>query len=311
VQKLISAQHEVAILDRVRCRKFPHLWIAGDVRQRDTLEHAFAGADVIFNLAAEHHDDVRPVDRYREVNVGGAENICHAALRQAVSTIIFTSTVAVYGLPRQEADEQTAPAPFNEYGRTKLAAEAVHRRWLARSPEHSLTIIRPSVVFGEGNRGNVYNLVRQIAGRRFAMIGNGRNRKSMAYVENVAGFLEFALRFGPGEQLFNYADKPDMDMTTLFGIVLEELGRGGTAVRRIPYGIGLAAGTLCDGLARLTGRKLPISAVRVRKFCANTRFSAERAAQTGFVPEYSLEQALRRTVAHEFGTPQKQSRAAA
>lgn len=42
-----------------------------------------------------------------------------------------------------------------------------------------LTIIRPTVIFGEQNHGNVYNLLRQIAGGKFPMIGKGTNRKSM------------------------------------------------------------------------------------------------------------------------------------
>ena len=53
----------------------------------------------------------------------------------------------------------------------------------------SLVIVRPAAVFGEGNRGNVYQLLRQIASRRFVMVGSGHNRKSMAYVGNVSALL--------------------------------------------------------------------------------------------------------------------------
>lgn len=74
------------------------------------------------------------------------------------------------------------------------------------------------MVFGEQNRGNVYNLLRQIASGKFIMIGSGQNRKSMAYVENVAAFIEHALGFGPGVHIYNYIDKPDFDMNTLVAI---------------------------------------------------------------------------------------------
>ena len=47
------------------------------------------------------------------------------------------------------------------------------------------------------------------------MFGNGKNRKSMAYVENVAAFLEYSLSFKPGLHIYNYIDKPDFDMNTL------------------------------------------------------------------------------------------------
>ena len=55
-----------------------------------------------------------------------------------------------------------------------------------------MTIIRPTVIFGEKNRGNVYNLLKQIASGKFLMIGKGQNRKSMAYVGNVVAFIKYS-----------------------------------------------------------------------------------------------------------------------
>ena len=88
-----------------------------------------------------------------------------------------------------------------------MEAEAVYREWLSQDPENrSLVIVRPTVVFGEQNRDNVYNLLRQIATRRFIMFGPGTNKKSMAYVQNLTEFLAFCSQFGPGEHLYNYVD---------------------------------------------------------------------------------------------------------
>src|SRR5699024_10285986 len=106
-------------------------------------------------------------------------------------------------------DENGAINPFNEYGRTKYKAEQVYRQWQTENGQQnqrSLTLIRPTVIFGEKNRGNVYNLLRQMMTNRFLMIGNGKNVKSMAYVENVVAFLEHMLDSGPGIQLYNYID---------------------------------------------------------------------------------------------------------
>ena len=63
--------------------------------------------DVIINLAAVHRDDVRPISKYDDVNVGGAVNVCNAARKNRINTIIFTSSVAIYGF---------APAGTNELG---------------------------------------------------------------------------------------------------------------------------------------------------------------------------------------------------
>jgi nucleoside-diphosphate-sugar epimerase len=260
-----------------------------------------AGAGTIVNLAAEHRDDVRPISSYYDTNVRGAEQVCQAARDARVMKIIFTSSVAVYGFHPQPLDESGPFQPVNPYGETKLAAEAVYQAWAAEDASRTLVMIRPAVVFGEKNRGNVYNLLRQIASGRFLMVGSGNNMKSMAYVGNVAAFLAHTLSLAPGLHIFNYVDGPDMNTSDLVKHVWHCLGKSGQP-RRIPKSVALAGGTAFDIVARITGRRFPISAVRVRKFCESTQFRADRIASTGFRPPYSLAEGLARTLESEFGT---------
>jgi nucleoside-diphosphate-sugar epimerase len=92
----------------------------------------------------------------------------------AIPGIVFTSSVAVYGFAAPDTDEQGPLIPFNDYGRTKREAEEIYRDWLAGGKQRMLTIVRPTVVFGPRNRGNVYNLLRQMASGRFAMGFRGK-----------------------------------------------------------------------------------------------------------------------------------------
>ena len=298
VESLRRAGHEVRIVDIEPAERFPKLTVQADVRDRAALLEACRGCSVLYNLAAEHRDDVRPRERYQQVNVLGAENTCAVAEELAIERIVFTSTVAVYGLPEGEVDESAPLKPFNHYGRTKLKAEETFRSWAERAPRRSLTIVRPTVVFGPGNRGNVYVLLQQIASGRAVLIGDGSNRKSMAYVGNLADFLAYASSFGPGVHVYNYVDKPDFDMRGLLTLVNQTLGASSTL--RIPYAAGVAAGMVCDFAARLTGRRFPISAVRVRKYAASTQFAADRALRAGFKPSCDLRDALVDTIRHEF-----------
>jgi GlcNAc-P-P-Und epimerase len=87
-------------------------------------------------------------------------------------------------------------------------------------------------------------------------------------------------------------------MRGLLTLVQQTLGINGTV--RVPYAVGLVAGIGFDLAARLTGRQFPISAVRVRKYAANTQFAAERALSSGFRPTHTLEAALIETIRHEF-----------
>jgi len=289
----------VRIGDQRQSEAFPELWTACDVRQLESLDEVVRGASAIINLAAEHRDDVRPISRYHEVNVDGAAQVCEAARRAGVGKVIFTSSVAVYGFQPRPVDEEGPFEPFNDYGRTKLEAEGVYKAWAAEDPARSLVIVRPTVVFGEGNRGNVYNLLHQIASGRFMMVGSGKNVKSMAYVGNIAAFVAHTLRLGRGVHILNYVDGPDMNTRDLVALVWQSLGKAG-GPRRIPQPVAMFGGHVLDFVARISGRTFPVSAIRVRKFCESTQFRAERVAATGFAPPYSLSEGLRRTIQFEF-----------
>jgi len=270
-----------------------------DIARSDQLVK-LQGFDCLINLAAEHRDDVRPESRYYEVNVNGAKNACKMAVDSGIKRLIFTSSVAVYGFAPPGTGESGAINFFNEYGKTKYLAEEVYKTWQKEDPgERCLVIIRPTVIFGEKNRGNVYNLMQQIASRRFLMFGNGKNRKSLAYVENVAAFLEFCLPLTPGVYIYNYVDKPDLEINELVILARRKLFRKNNVGIRLPMIIGLFLGYSADFFARIIGRSLPISGIRMRKFMTTTQFSSATDS-TGFVAPVSLNEGLERTIEHEF-----------
>lgn len=295
-----NARMSVRIFDKNQSSAYPESVVIGDVRSLRDLRDNISDGDTIINLAAEHRDDVSPLTLYDEVNVGGAQNICTVARERGVDRIIFTSTVAVYGFAPIGTDESGKIAPFNNYGRTKYEAEQIFKAWQSEAPtERTLVIIRPTVVFGEQNRGNVYNLLRQIASGRFLMVGSGENRKSMAYVENVAAFIEYSLSFKPGVHVFNFIDKPDFTMNQLVISVKKMLGRPEKIGFRVPFAFGFAIGKGFDLVAALTGKRFSISSIRIKKFCANSVYNTA-IDKTGFVPPVPLERALEQTIRNEF-----------
>ena len=299
IDELLKAGHEVKIFDKRDSKKYPNLVILGDVRDKEALIKASRGMDVIYNLAAEHADNVTPISLYEEVNVGGAENVVEAADANGIKKIIFTSSVAIYGLNRGEPDESFDAMPFNEYGRTKYEAEKVFLKWLEKDEGRSLVIIRPSVIFGENNRGNVYNLMRQIYLDKFIMVGSGENKKSMGYVGNIAKLLLDMIDAKEGLTLYNFADKPDLKGIEIVNIIRSEMKKGEIKFK-IPYFIGLLGGYAFDLASKITGKKFPISSIRIKKFAADTTISTKRLQESGFKPPYSLEEGLRRMVRSEF-----------
>ena len=289
-----------AIIDKSPPSIFGELTHTADVCNLDSLIRSCPDSSVIINLAAEHRDNVTPLSRYFEVNVKGAENVCDMARHHGTQKIIFISSAAVYGFAAPNATEKDDCNPFNEYGRTKLEAEQVYIRWQNESPEErSLAIVRPTVVFGEQNRGNVYSLLKQVTAGMFLMIGDGKNKKSMAYVENVAAFLEYCLTGESGVHIYNYVDKPDLNMNELVGIIRKRIGKSPEVHYRLPYWLGCVVGVCFDIIGKITKTSPAISLVRIKKFCSTTQFSSETIGMTDFEPEVTIQEALKRTIDFE------------
>ncbi len=295
---ILKHQHSVTIIDKVKSDQRGVAFKQCDIRNYKKLKQSIpSNTDYVVLLAAEHRDDVSPSSLYYDVNVQGVHNVLRIMNEKHIHNVLFTSSVSVYGLNKQKPDEFSPTDPFNHYGKSKLEAEEVLHRWFDNDQNgKSLIIIRPTVVFGPGNRGNVYNLLSQISSGRFVMVGNGNNKKSMAYVENVAGFISHCINSNFKKfHLFNYIDKPDLSTRQLVSQAEKAIGKKILPVQ-IPYWLGFTAAKALDIVLGLLKKKNPISAVRVKKFCATTQFDSATIAATGYVPPFSLAQGLDITI---------------
>jgi dTDP-4-dehydrorhamnose reductase len=144
-----------------------------DVRQSLHLD-AFPHADTIFNLAAIHREPGHLASEYYETNLAGAEHVCAYATAAGCTRIVFTSSISPYGPTESRKDEASIPLPETPYGGSKLVAEKIHLVWQASKADRKLLIVRPGVVFGPGEGGNVTRLVRSIVRGYFLYMGNFR-----------------------------------------------------------------------------------------------------------------------------------------
>ena len=267
-------KYECRNIDLQPSHFFDDVTTIGDVRNQEQMDRELKGSDVVVLLAAQHRDDVTPTSLYYDTNVGGMEATLRAMEKNGVKRIAFFSSVAVYGLNKNNPDENHPADPFNHYGKSKWQAEQVLQKWYETHPDWNIDIIRPTVIFGERNRGNVYNLLKQIASGKFLM----------------------------GYNVFNYIDKPDNNMNQLVAHISKVLNKHIPATH-FPYALGMLGGYCFDILAKITGKKLAVSSVRVKKFCATTQFDARKAHSSGFEAPYTLDEGLARTLEFEFVHP--------
>lgn len=299
----LSNQYQIENLDTQDSHFFSNITTYCDVRDREQLNQKLKETDIVILLAAQHRDDVTPTSLYYDVNVNGIKNTLQAMEYNGCKRLLFFSSVAIYGLNRENPNEDSPANPFNHYGKSKWEAEKVIREWRALHNDWNINIVRPTVIFGERNRGNVYNLLKQITSGTFLMVGNGRNKKSMAYVGNVVAFVKFLIENrSEGFNIYNYIDKPDYDMNRLVRSVCTTLNKRLPRLH-FPFWLGLLGGYVFDLIAFVTRKKLSVSSVRVKKFCATTEFDATKLHDSGFIAPFTLNEGITRTLEFEFVHP--------
>lgn len=268
--------------------------IAGDLFAREAISQAMHGCDTVFHLGAKVHSSEREArqspEEFLRINVEGTRCVLEAAIESGVESFVFFSTVAVYPESDNELDEQTPPTPVTPYGQSKLAAE---RLVLARAAEHGMkaVVLRPAVVYGPRDRGNVSRLIETIRRGRFFIIGDGTNRKSMVAVENV---VDAALLVAGNErargQIYNICDERSYTLNEIAATIAEAVGRK-PRFPHLPTSVAMLMGRLADAVSRVSGLDLPLSSDRVRKLGGNTRYSAAKIErELGFRPGVELKQ---------------------
>lgn len=164
--------------------------VRADVRVSEELAGYDQHFDVIVNLAAIHREPGHRAEEYFNTNVSGAENICRVAEKMDCREIIFTSSIAVYGIHDRSVDEHSTPEPKMPYGQSKLKAESIYRDWAEQSGGR-LSIIRPGVVFGPGERGNVTRLVREMLKRERSIRIDPDQVKAGIYIEELLAIVHW------------------------------------------------------------------------------------------------------------------------
>ncbi len=170
-------------------------FVEWDVRKPIPVELLRECPDLIFNLAAVHREPGHVPAEYFETNIRGAENVCAYTGKVGCERLVFTSSISPYGPTEEKRDEGSLPVPETPYGGSKLVAEKIHMGWQAISTQRKLLILRPGVVFGPGEGGNVTRLIRSIVKGYFVYVGNQETIKAGGYVKELCRVMQFGLEF--------------------------------------------------------------------------------------------------------------------
>jgi dihydroflavonol-4-reductase len=254
--------------------------VAGDLNDRSSLDHAVAGCEALFHVAADYRLGVsRPEELYR-TNVEGTRNVLNASRSAGVGRVVYTSSVATIGIPADGSPgrEETPVAladMIGHYKRSKFLAEQVARD--AARAGASVVIVNPSTPIGPGDvkptpTGQM--VLDAAAGRMPAYLDTGLN---VVHVDDVAaGHLLAFHRGRDGERYILGGD--DMTLREILVEIARIAGRSPPRIR-LPNAAVLPLAYAAEAIARLTGRTTRVTVEAVRMARKRMFFSSDKAVR--------------------------------
>ncbi len=266
-------------------------YIRLDVRKPIDFSFTPTERDIIFNLAAVHRTPGHPDYAYFETNMLGAENVCAFAEKHGIKKILFTSSIAPYGAAEELKSEDTLPTPNTPYGISKLVAEKIHIGWCEKEKDRELTIVRPGIVYGKGEHGNMTRLYKGMKGHYFMYTGRKDTIKACIYVKELVLFFKYRMMDNsfPGCDIYNCTFEPAYNIEQICETIQKATNMQ-RFIPLIPGGLLMTAATI---LGPIGGKKVGIHPARVKKLMVSTNICGKKLAECGYKFHYSFEDTYR------------------
>lgn len=265
------------------------LCLVKDIHASTDWKQALNQVDVVIHLAARVHimrqQSDAEVARYQHLNVEGTLNLARQAAAAGVRRLVFLSSIkvngeATYGSP---FDAYSIPDPQDPYAISKHEAE---KALLALMSETGMkiTILRPPLVYGPGVKANFLGLMKVVDRGIPLPIESINNRRSLIYVENLAGALIVcAIHPKAAGQIYLVSDGEDVSTPQLIQKIAKALG---CPNRVFPFPV-----SLLRFLAKIIGKSSMVDRLTQSLVVDSSKIREE----LGWKPPYTLEQGLAAT----------------
>jgi UDP-glucose 4-epimerase len=275
-------------LELIRCDLFDSV----------TLRQTLNEVEVVFHLAAKVHTRPRSAqehDEFFKVNVDGTRILLDACADASVKSFIFFSTIAVFGQQPSPFSESTPAIPITSYAKSKYEAEGLVFEWMEKTKRHAV-VLRPAMVFGEGDRGNFQKMIKAIDKGRFVSFGGAR--KSLAYSADIAEVAIISANTPEvSGQVLIAAESNSYTLQEIAAKIAGALGRRNTRIQ-FPVWFLRLSGVVLETVCSLIGTKAPFDSSDVSALVSNTACDTSKLdRQLNFRPRFGLSQGIFRTVA--------------
>jgi nucleoside-diphosphate-sugar epimerase len=227
--------------------------------------------DAIIHLAGKAHDTKNRSEAqvYFDVNTGLTQKIFNYFLQSDARTFIFFSSVkaAADSVPGDVLTEEVVPAPMGPYGESKIRAEEYILNKLTgvsgQLSEKKVYILRPCMIHGPGNKGNL-NLLYSVVKKGIPWpLGAYENRRSFCSIDNISYVVEqLIVKENIESGIYHVGDDEPLSTNELIRLIGESVGRR-SHIWQLPKGLMNGAAAIGSAL------KLPLNNERLRKLTEN------------------------------------------
>lgn len=286
-QALIDHGHHAIAL----CRKANTQLKASEIIYKDLnaftqFEETLKSIEVVIHLAGRTHvlNDTaeNPYQAYAEINIEATKNLALQAAASGVKRFIFLSSVKVNGeiSAKNAFNEQSAPSPEDDYGKTKWQAEK-ELALIAADSDMEFVIIRPPLIYGKGVKANFNNLISICQTRLPLPFGAIHNKRSLVYIENLIDFIMLCTTHPKAaNQTFLISDDEDVSTTELIRTIRQAL--------KVPSLLIPLPQSWIMTILKLIGRKSLAT-----RLCGSLQVDISKAKSLlGWKPPYTFKQAI-------------------
>ena len=296
---------------RATCREHPPSptdveWIqVKDIAEQRDWSQALQGIDHVIHLAGLAHrigaEEEKAKGAFYRVNTEGTRHLLTAIARHPIAgRFVFISSIKVYGsFTPHVLTEQTPCRPDTEYGDSKLQAEALLATLLDPT-KVDWCVIRPCLVYGPGNLGNMARLIRLVRLGLPVPLGGIKNRKSFIYVGNLVNAILFCLLHASASRhTYLLSDGPMVSTPDLYRMLAEAISRR-PRLLQVPEKWLWRIARVGDRLGALLGRSVGWDSYAVERLCGSLAVApSSLVTEAGWKPPFTMEQGLACTIRGE------------
>lgn len=291
VRAVARATSNTALLQDV-----PIEWIRGEVYEAETIARAAPGVAYAFHLAAAYRTAAREDDYYVRVHVESTRRLAetlHAV--EGFARFVHVSTIGVHGhIDRPPADETAPYDPGDIYQSTKADAE----QWLrAYGAAHAFpyTIVRPSAIYGPGDR-RLLKMFQMAARGVFLALGRRDTLYHLIHVDDLVEIICLAAVHPAAlGEVFIAGNPAPQPMSRIVAIIGAALGRR-VRVVRLPVAPVWGLARACEAVCRPLRIEPPLYRRRVAFYTKDRAFDTRKLRERlGYACRHTDEEGLAAT----------------